>query len=276
MSTGAGRPWRLLAHVVAPAALMLAMIALFFSGVPAFAAMVAPPGNRELGLLEHLQLAALGTVIALAVRAARHEGSRPARRVWAVVAAGAAFVFLEETDYGLHYYELMVSLATGAPPVTAPGVRNVHNLGENTNRMKLVADGVLGVLFLVVPFAPTWWRVSGSRWAADRRRSVLESSRKLVGTLLLAPDSPLRPSRWYAATIGVMVVTAQIPHALFRAGHGPGWLTSNLSEFREVLIYYVFALYTYDVLRRAAGSEIGKSLTTPGRAASPRYLHPSS
>lgn len=57
-----------------------------------------------------------------------------------------------------------------------------------------------------------------------------------------------------------MVVTGQIPHILVRAGHGPGWLTSNLSDFRELLIYYVVVLYTYDLTGRAARTRHRKGI----------------
>ena len=63
------------------------------------------------------------------------------------------------------------------------------------------------------------------------------------------PLGAYTPSIWYLATIALMIVLGQLTHLLAGAGLGPGWLTRNLSEFRELMIYYTGALYLRDLVR---------------------------
>ena len=47
----------------------------------------------------------------------------------------------------------------------------------------------------------------------------------------------------------LIVMLGQLPHMLSALELGPGWMTYNLSEFRELLIYYIGALYLWDLAR---------------------------
>jgi hypothetical protein len=76
-----------------------------------------------------------------------------------------------------------------------------------------------------------------------------------VGLPLLAwltgsrPLGPLTPSLWYVATVAVMVAVSHVPHALESLGADPGSLRSNLSEFRELIVYWLGALFARDIIR---------------------------
>src|SRR5690606_5386095 len=92
------RPWSRSSfrHLLLPAAVMLALLALFFSGNPFLASLVVPEVNRELGLLEHLQLLPLAAILLLAHAARRAESDRLWRGAFAVMMLGSLFLFLEE------------------------------------------------------------------------------------------------------------------------------------------------------------------------------------
>jgi hypothetical protein len=48
-----------------------------------------------------------------------------------------------------------------------------------------------------------------------------------------------------------MVALSKIAHALNKTGlETPGSITKNISEFREVLVYYIFLVYLIDVVFR--------------------------
>ena len=206
-------------HVILPASIVLSLIALYFSGNPMLAAVVAPPLNRELGVMEHLQLALVVAVGVWSLGAARRERAPLWRWGFAAMSCCAIFLALEELNYGQHY----VALITGTGSEREVGQRSLHNLGDTTNWMKLGGDTAIAILFVILPLV-----------------------RVTTGKALLGR---LTPNPWYLATVTVMVLVAQIPHLLEGLASDPGWLRSNLSEFRETIIYWLGALFAWDVIR---------------------------
>lgn len=211
------RSRRLFSHVVLPAVVMLTLLGMFFSGNRLVASLVVPEGNRELGLLEHLQLVPLAAMALLAYRARRDEESRIWRGAFLMLTLGSLFVLLEELNYGQHYFALL----TGVGSEAEVGPRSLHNASDTTDLLKGFGDAGMAFLFVVLPY-------------------IAHLTRR-------APLGALTPSIWYVATIALMVVLGQLTHLLAAAGLGPGWMTRNLSEFRELMIYYTGALYLGDV-----------------------------
>ena len=210
---------RVVRHVIAPAATVLTLVTLFFSGEPALAALIAPQVNRELGVLEHLQLVPLVAVSAWGAAACCRERILVWRWVFVGMSGGALFLLLEEVNYGQHYLALLTG--TGAEQEIGP--RSLHNFGDATDWMKLAGDIGIGVFFVVVPLI-----------------------RQMTGKALLGP---VTPSLWYLTTVAVMVIVSQVPHLLAGGGADAGPLRSNLSEFRELMVYYLGALFSWEVIR---------------------------
>ncbi len=220
-------PKKLAVYVGIPASVSGVLMAMYFSGVRLLESIAVMPyldsvaGNsrREFGLVENLQNLILIAIIFIAVRSAIRSHALFARGVFALIATVTLFLFLEEIDYGLHYYELLASVA----PDQAAEVRNFHNVGNRTSQMKRVADVCLVLTFVIAPL--------------PLRRA------KAPWLRFLAPDPYL------ALTLLVGLLTRTIAHALNDQGLGIG-IRSNISEFREVITYYVAFLYVLELSRR--------------------------
>ncbi|MBI4396207.1 MAG: hypothetical protein HY548_03860 [Elusimicrobia bacterium] len=220
----------LLIYFVIPLGLTLSFIAMYFSGVPWFEHFVVPavPGLnpnswRELGFLENLQNVFIMATIVFSLTAAAKKPLLWQKIVMGSAAALSFFVLLEETDYGLHYIEYF----SGAGLVAGLGsdlpVRNVHNIGDLTDIIKRFVDAGLILLFAAAPFA-------FAHKTAPAARTFL-------------------PNRWSLATLLAMVLTSGLAHRLEKAGLNPdGMMNNNLSEFRELVLYYLVMIYFYELV----------------------------
>jgi len=219
---------KILVYGVIPVSLSLALIAAYFSGIDWLQQLVSPKipnmlpdSRREFGLLENLQNAFLMATLITAAIGVKRKPLKAEKVAMALLAAGFLFLLLEEIDYGLHYYELI----RGVPWYEAAKTRNIHNVAETTDVMKRTCDVFLALWFVVVPLA-----------FAESRRPLLR---------YLAPD------RFFIITIVAMVLLSTLAHGLKDAGFGgQGTISKNLSEFRELQIYYVFMLYLMDLVFR--------------------------
>ena len=224
-------------HLVLPAVAVGGMLAAYYSGLPHLAAIVAPRVEgvhrfawREFGALELSQLLLLAALAAAAVRGALHRANPGWLRALAVLlAALAAFQFLEEADYGRPYYEWLSGTPAALDPETWS--RNLHNRTLADGRqlgqwLKEALDLVMIGWFFVFPLA---WRGTQPGWL-----------------------NRLRPSRWFAASVVLAFALGQTARGLERAGLGvfdgvPGPLADNASEFREWAMYWLLAWYTVDL-----------------------------
>jgi len=130
---------------------------MYFSGNRLLETIVVAPclegvyGNsrREFGLLENLQNVVILFIVIIALRAAWRNTEWFVRGPMVLIAASSTFLFVEEIDYGLHWYEYLA----GIPGDEAAEVRNLHNLGDTTSTLKTIGDVTMVVLFVVAPFA---------------------------------------------------------------------------------------------------------------------------
>ena len=209
------------------------LMAMYFSGIDGLQSIVAPtidwlPRNswREFGLLEMLQNLVLLAVIAILIAGAFNKRSLLDRLSLVVGAAAFLFLFLEEIDYGIHFYEYI----TGQPSEIT--VRNWHNQKtggkQNVKRFKQLMDVIMVTLFILLP---------------------LLKNRISIGFL-----RRVAPSRWFIAGFAVVFVMSRIAHLLDDQGLGgsngmEGHLAGNISEFRELGNYYFFMLYALQLAR---------------------------
>ncbi|MDX1631980.1 MAG: hypothetical protein R3234_08975 [Thermoanaerobaculia bacterium] len=203
------------------------MVGAYFFGPDWLQAAIAP-ANREYGLLESLQVLTLLLAGFLFCGVVLRTSRPTSRLLFGCIFAGVLFLLGEKTDYGLVFLDLW----TGEEPEsTVPG-RNLHNLGMLEPAIK--ATGYLA-LFLWFVWAPL---------RIERRR--------------LGPLAPFRPSRKCLGTVISAVAIGQVAfflddrvggvHGLHRNGH-------NVSEFHELMIYFVLLVYAYEVHRRHRGME---------------------
>lgn len=220
-------------YIIIPAAVSILLTFLYFSGVPALQQIMAPTipslqsdSWREFGLLESLQNICLFLIVIFAAMGAVKKRSMYEKGFAVVIALAALFVFLEEIDYGLHYYEFI----TGTVQVM-PGHRNWHNQGEGMSyarRLKPVVDALMICLFVVFPL------------------TLQKVKHPLVQYLL--------PSRWFVAFALIIIVSSNLAHILDDAGYGiingiKGNLSrGDISEFRELYMYYGYMIYVYGLV----------------------------
>lgn len=218
----------LIIFFVFPMSLSVILIGMYFSGVDALQQIVSPRQRadvtvamREFGLLENLQNFYLLAIVATCCCAIRRKVLKWERKVWVAVSVLAAFVFLEEIDYGLNFYDLL----TKETVRDASEVRNIHNIGNLNKKMKIGVDLVLVSVFMIAPFA------------------LSKSGSALIRYFL--------PNRWFALTVLGMALLSSLAHRLDDAVLVPnGSLENNITEFRELTIYYIWMLYIYELVFR--------------------------
>ena len=196
------------------------LVLAYFSGIPALRNLVAPPANREYGLLEHLQVlillcASIGGILGFK----RAEGWVE-KTVCALFTASSALLLLEEIDYGLHYWEF----AFGESGLVT---LSIHNMDDNSNLSGIKTASIVFtlLLFVVLPLVASHF--------SDPRIAYFVPDRMLITTVIAA------------------FAMSQFAHLLDEAGWYPnGPLLHNVSEFRETFTYYAFMLYGLEVALR--------------------------
>lgn len=226
-------------HVVLPGGLSLLLMAMYFSGNTQLQNVVAPTienvplfSAREFGVLEMLQNILLLCIILYSVRCLLAARDAWVRLVVVLLVLISVFTFLEEIDYGAPFLEYITGDYGSLDQATWN--RNWHNRTSET--------GVQNVSYL--KFAAKIGLLAGFVLAP----LLLSSVRVPLIRLLL-------PSRWMIATVALIVLLSALAHALDDAGYAvigdrPGNLYKNVSEFREMNMYYLFLLYVLTLYER--------------------------
>ena len=203
-----------------PTAIVTLPMAMWFSGVPLLMAIAAPEFNRELGLLENLQHLAVAAVAFVGVVRFRRATLPWERRFFALMALAAVFVFLEEVDYGSHWWAALQGRGEHERLVI-----NIHNIGGNSRRFHVVGDVVTVSWFVLLPLVAARVR---HPWVAY-----------------------FRPDVRFIASIAAMLVLTQTAHLLNDLGLPPGsYMRKSMAEFRELFIYLIWLTYTRDLAFR--------------------------
>jgi len=205
-------------YVLVPATVTIALMACYFSGVPALQSLVSPAYNREFGLLESLQHLILLGLIVILVRGLRNRTSRLEQRVLWIALAGTILMFLEEVDYGLHLVDVM----HGRRP-DYEQVRNLHNL-QSTKRLKQLSDVLMVLYFAVLPLLAPRLRQPWLRHLAPDRICIITL---IIGGVLTNTGTLIQDT------------TMQV-----------GSISKNISEFTELNHYYLVAAYFYELTMR--------------------------
>lgn len=223
---------QLASHVLLPGGLSLLLMGMYFSGNACLQNIVAPAidnvplfSSREFGAVEILQNILLLCIVFYSARcalAAKHVG---VKLVAILLLLLSVFTFLEEIDYGAHFVEYFTGEYGSLDPQA--WTRNWHNKTsasgvQNVSYIKLAAKIALLGGFVLAPL-------------------LLSSVRNAFIRLLL-------PSRWMIATVVLIVLLSFLAHTLEDAGYAmiggaQGNLYKNVSEFRELNMYYLFLLY---------------------------------
>ncbi len=235
---------------VIPLCLSLALQLMYFSGNLVLQRLVCPKlppmppdAYREFGLLENLQsLFVLAMVVILLIGALRSV-HRVQRLAFLALTVFSTFIFLEEIDYGTHFYAYaqLEDVAGWFEPARSDRFQallaqtdftatpfNIHNQGDLTDVIKGLAGAVMLLLFVLAPF--------------------------LTGRIRNPWFHYVAPDRFAVITVVVMVLLRLITHQLggldaqwaadgANSGREVGAMNNNLSEFRELTTYYLFLVY---------------------------------
>ncbi len=212
-----------------PLSANILLVGLYFSGNEFSQHLVSPIIDglpfrswREFGLLEQLQnLFILGITI-LFIRAAFQKKSQLEKVFFAMGAAVFLFLFLEEIDYGLHFY----SYLTGNGSETSNyNWHNLKSLGKRQNGtyLKKISDLAMIIWFILFPLL-------------NKKVSFPPALKAII------------PSSWFILVLIIAAGTSNLAHYL----DGLEWdiingvqgsLFGNTSEFRETNTYYICLLY---------------------------------
>ena len=222
-------PW--LICVAVPCAINLALVGMYFSGIPFLQHIIVPnmpnaAQAREFGLLENLQNMYLLAMTCMGIWAIKVKPYLLEKIVAILFTIFAAFIFLEEIDYGLHWQEYLAGVAYE----DAAEVRNWHNEGQRTSIMKDVVTATTVLIFVIAPFA--------------------------LAKVKIALVTYVLPAKQYAAGFLGIVLISRLAHYLNDLELGVPGITQNIGEFRELGMYYFYMVHTWTVVfRRSYGTD---------------------
>lgn len=219
---------KFLVYFIMPVVLTGVLILMYFSGVEVLQQIIAPTFRginpdtaREMGLLETIEHLLIFGIITVPLIGFFRKPTRLEKAACAGIALFSVFVLLEEIDYGLHYYEF----ARGVTWAESAQVRNWHNQGNRTDVIKRAVDVGMVLFFLVAPLVLA---NSHNRWLRY-----------------------LTPDRYSILTLVAMVLLRTLAHELANRSTVPrGSINQNLSEFRELVIFYLSLVYLIEVVFR--------------------------
>jgi hypothetical protein len=219
------KPWVVIFLI--PCCINLLLVGMYFSGIPLLQHIVVPDmpfvkQQREFGLLENLQniyLLSMALMGAYAIKTKPHAWEKIAAALYMIF---AAFVFVEEIDYGLHWIEYLSDVPMDASIPTES--RNWHNNGDRTSVMKDLVTLSCVLLFVIGPFA------------------FKNSNHPLI--------QYLRPAKQYAAAFLGIVLISRLAHYLSDLGLGSDGIKQNIGEFRELGMYYLYMIWSYTLIFR--------------------------
>lgn len=218
-----------LIYWVYPLLIALLLISVYYLNPLGMGSWVAPQFNREFGILENLQLVFIAMSFVFAYQGYKRSlGSLFKRGIFISILIITALVFLEEMDYGLHYYNAIMGIESESTTINVQGteVRNIHNIGKTTHYLKLIVYAGMILLFVVLPW------VHNKKPIQNKGLQFLIPSAKMGLTLLV-----MFAVNQFALQMESLFYESGVEHAL----------KSNVSEFEELLIYYIGMLYIRDL-----------------------------
>ena len=211
---------RHLIYWVIPLLAVLAMELVYFSELD-IRDWIAPYPQREFGILENLQNLLIIGIIAVAVAAIKHKELFAEKAAFAFITLFGVLVFLEEVDYGLHWYEWWKDI----PPPEQVETRNLHNRGSLNRFIKLGVESLMVIWFAIMPLLSSRIKHPVIKYLLPSQLSVL--------TLL---------SAWAVTRLAFYLYDAGMPSNIALKG--------NYAEFTEVFTYYLFLVYLYEIVFR--------------------------
>lgn len=212
-------------------------MAVYFLDPAGLSYIIAPELNREFGLLEHVQSLIIIAIVIIAFRKSRNSAISLERYFFLGVSLFSCLIFLEELDYGIHYYEYLQTgtIAENSTGQFEEGKRNLHNIrdtnDEESIRKLTMVLVYIGFVFVLGVFA-------------------LLKNRLFKGNALAQWIIP--SSGYFAMSLTAMLLLNELTLYLNQNVKDPSItaLNGNTIEFQETFIYYIALLYIWELTRK--------------------------
>lgn len=226
------RKEKIILFLVVPLFINLLLMGLYYSGIKGAQQLVAPTIEwlssnswREFGMVEQLQNIYLFAIIVIFVVAVVKRKIMFEKAFFLSGTLVMLVLFLEEIDYGIHFYEWFTGQASSIE------VRNWHNQEtygkQNVTYLKRIVDLIMIIWFVLLPI--------------------------FAHKIKYLPLKSIIPSCWFI--VGFIVAFASSSFAHYLEGMGfdyingvQGNLAGNISEFREANTYYLYLLYAIQLV----------------------------
>jgi len=215
---------------ILPSLVIGASMCIYFFNVFGLSFFIAPAFNREFGFIENLQLFLILCIIVVVFRSYKKAKDKFIRLAYLLLTLGSIFIFLEEMDYGLHFYDYLsgetgVKITSGSYEQKP---RNIHNQGNLTRYIKQSVYFSFIVLLVLFPILAKRFQFSNKylNWLIPSQNFIFSLLAMLVlNNLAFYLDNTIKQDS----------ITS---------------LNSNISEFEEIFIYYISLLYLVELERK--------------------------
>ncbi len=207
---------------IIPLLILIPLLLMYFSGVKWAQELVCPSINWELGLVENLQVVVLLMILVICIIGIIRKNNKIEKGLFFFLSIFTLFVLLEEIDYGAHFLRALKG-HSDTVFVQLTGNANIHNQGNNARLFKRSIYPFMLILFIIMPLY----------------------AHKLKNPLL----KYIIPNRWFVITAIITIFSYAIPRLLVDFGIlKDGGFGVNIGEFSEIMIYYIFFLYLYEMI----------------------------
>ncbi|MEH6442508.1 MAG: hypothetical protein V7784_01300 [Oceanospirillaceae bacterium] len=213
--------------IIIPVILNLLLMGFYFSGIDVLQQIISPNNGfltREAGLLEQLQNIYLLSIFAMFFYFSVKRTDTHEKLFFFTLSLLFLFLFLEEIDYGISLYEFFTGEHTNG------SARNWHNESadgdrQNVHYFKQLIDLANFLWFIILPL-----------FAAKITTPIIKC---------------LIPNRFFIIGFLLTIIYSRIAHGLNNPDSGvvDGSLDGNISEFREHNTYYLYLLYSLQIIK---------------------------
>lgn len=211
---------------ILPLLVLLILVIFYFSQVPFLMELVSPQTNWEWGILENLQLVVILGIFSFSTLSIFKADDLILKIGFGLISIFSVFVFLEEMDYGAHFVQLLSGVQESYLNKYT-GVYNLHNQGNNAKLFKRPVYLVIALLFMVVPYTRLFKDNKYFRFVVPQPRMVI--------------------------IVAILVLADLLPRFIVFFNIRPdGGLGTNIGEFSELIMYYLFFLYVRSLFIKAS------------------------
>lgn len=258
---------KVLVYLIIPMAITTIYAAMYFSHILVLQRLISPKlpplladSWREFGLLENSQNLCLLVMVVVLIVGIWRATEKLQRAAFCMVALFTLFVFLEEVDYFTHWYAYftadepihwfkplpLTDLLALAEENENAGNFNLHNQGNLVKVFKFVGDFTIVFLFVLIPLIAPYIKNRYVQYAAPERYAILTCVMMLLMSKLIHQIGKIDKFLFKAIHVVSVLDKHYFNNDIF-GGREPtlelGSISSNLSEFRELNVYYLFMVY---------------------------------